>query len=466
MIIDKRITGQSGKYDSESSEVTITFQAISDDWRDGTWFILQRGIARREVVNPVTRAIEFVPIDNLLDPDNDGKTLGWLEAGMPYRFGFEHDDRIVATEVQVQDRRVLRADSPFDLQIINNVIKLVPQTRRTGLVMWTVTQTFKKRSFENSNPDEEPSEDDLFTLRVGKEWFDVPFIRDVRTNKLIINSAKDEFNPVPTKREAIRTFTLSRKERQNRMTLYDQYENVVNADWWYGAKPGTILMESIVPNWDGNIFTVEYTWKYNRRGWGEKYLDTGLRELKENVQNLQDLDGNQFTLKEKKYYPILSTGSQTPVEEPVKLDGTGKVPVHKATKICPFIDDQGQAMTDDETGEILWYETGEIVYDVLADADGNPISDGDGNYKLIPRDYANFPGVDVPFDYPSELDPDSIVYDENQKVDVEKSIFRPISEDQQHYFWKYRAMNFNILKLPNPYAVTPMNKPDVNNREW
>jgi hypothetical protein len=346
--------------------------------------------------------------------------------------------------VQIQDRHVIRAEDEFELKRVGNFFAMKRNDFRQALVLWTVTQTFKKRSFDNSEVKDEPSEDDMFTLRYGKEWVEVPFIRDIRTNKLITNSAKDKFNPVPTRREAIRTYVLSRKERQNRLRLYDEYENVVNADEWHGMPAGTVLMESITPNWDGNIFSVEYSFKYNRRGWGEKYLDLGIRELRQERIDETD-ETNPKTIK--KYYPILSEGSQTPVEEPAKLDGRGEVPVHRKNKVCPFLDDQGKPLLDDETGEVLWFEEGE----------------------KNEKDYPNFPGVDVPFDYPSEFNRD-VLNSPNEQPTADQLAdprnYRPIPQERQKQFWKYYSLPFDVLKIPDPYRVDTYQPPNRDNESW
>jgi hypothetical protein len=450
MIIDKKLVSQSGKYDAENASVEITWNVLSDNWEDGTWFVLQNGIARHP---------NGLPKDNLINPD--GTANGWLEYGMPYKFGYEHDYRIVASEISVSDRKVIRGENEFEIKIIDNLIKLERIPYRMAIVQWTVTQTFKPPSFENDEPDDEPSEDDLFTLKCGKEWIAVPFTRDVRTGNLILNSAKDAFNPTPSKQIAIRTYNLSRKEKQNRLRLYDEYENVVNDHEWYGMPRGTVLIESIQPSWDGKIFTVEYDFKYNKNGWGEKYLDTGLKECRQEYVYEKDSDGfiDPTPKRVKKYYPILDSGSQTPVEEPAKLDGSGQVPYHRETKVCPFLDDTGQPVTDHETGEVLWYETGEIVQVTVVDDKGNETE--------VAKKYENFPGVDLPFDPPSRAIPETVHTDQETGLpDLENAVFEPIPESEQNYYWKYEEKNFDLLRIPNPYTVTPPKNPDTQNQKW
>ncbi|MDR1181125.1 MAG: hypothetical protein LBL13_04020 [Bacteroidales bacterium] len=412
-----KITSHSGNYSADEASVSITFIAFTDDWRDGPLAIVTQGVA-----------------DNIVD--DNGKVLGWLNRGKPYKFGNETDERIVASDVEVSDRKVIGTDNEYDISIRSNDIKLQHNDHRQALVQWTVKQNFKKPDLDNQEEsdkdDPEPSEDDNFTLRYGKEWIEVPFIRDVNFGNLITNSAGDAFVPTPTMKKAIRTFTLSRKERVNRLKLYEKYENVVNKDSWYGAKPGTVLMESITPSWDGNIFTVEYLFKYNEKGWGEKYLDTGFRELF--TYKIKDKSGeeNEF----KTHVPINAKGSETPVEEPAKLDGNGRVPIHRKDRVCPFIDSNGNIITDNNF-EQLWYEKGDPVY--IADKDD----------KKYEKPYENFPGVDVPFDALVE--------------NPETGKWEELPLEKQHFFWKYKAIDFKPLLLPNPYNIKLKPKPIVTN---
>jgi len=192
--------------------------------------------------------------------------------GEPWNFGNDSDSEVVASSTEVSDRKAVDADDEYEIFLRNGEISFERNAFRSAVIQWTVKQTFTKRSFENIEPDDEPSEDDFFTLQYEKEFVEVPFLRDLRTGAVIVNSAGDAFIPTPTRKEAIRCFALTRKERKNNCKMYDMYENVVNEDRWHDFGPGTVLMESITPNWDGHIFTTTYKFKYNRNGWGEKYL--------------------------------------------------------------------------------------------------------------------------------------------------------------------------------------------------
>jgi hypothetical protein len=170
-------------------------------------------------------------------------------------------------------------------------------------------------------------------------------------------------------------------------------------------------MESITPDWDGNVFTVTYTFKHNQRGWGEKYLDTGLREAR-----LEKITVNGEPRTIKRMHPIQLSGSQTPVEEPIKLDGQGRYPIRRADKKEAFIDLAGNPVLHPDTGEPLHREEGEAV-------PGKDAKDRD--IKEVPYDH--FPGIDLPYDPPNT------------------------PENKKRYFWKYAEREFASLKIPNPY---------------
>lgn len=362
MIFEKRITSVTGKFDSESPEYSVTFKVLSDNWRDGPLAIQVQGVADKIA-------------------DGSGRVQGWLPSGQPWIFGNEIDVRVAASAVEVQDRRVIDSDEEYEIHVRHGGIEFDRSEHRRAVVQWTVKQNFKKPSFDNQDPEEEPSEEDTFQLKTSKEYYDVAFERDIRTGKPIVNSAGDKFRPSLSRRKVIRIFSLTRKERPNKLKLYEQYEDVVNKDEWYGAKPGTILMESIIPDWDGNIFTVTYSFKYKADGWGEKYLDTGFRYIREKeieypVWNW-DMSVSLKKTKIKECFSALSDGTQTNVEEPIKLDGEGRLPIRRKDKKEAFVDLDGQPMKDPDTGEILYREV------------GKPILDKDK--KEIP--YKNFPGT-------------------------------------------------------------------------
>lgn len=407
MIFDKRITSITGKFDSESPEYTITYKILSDNWRDGPLAIQMQGVAKSIV-------------------DASGRVQGWLKQGEPWIFGNENDRRVKASAVEVSDRKVIDSDEEYEIYIRNGGIQFSRSEHRIVVAQWTVKQSFKKESPENEEPDDDPSIDDAFQLRTSKEYYDVAFTRDMRTGKPVTNSAGDPFRPALSRRKVIRVFSLTRKERPNNLKLYEQYEDIVNKDEWYGAQPGTILMESIIPDWDGSIFTVTYNFKYKADGWGEKYLDTGMRYVrtKETKYPVYDHVTGLLTWKTKsikEYFPILTDGTQTTAEEPEKLDGTGHVPIRRKDRQEAFVDFDGFPMKDSDTGEILYRET------------GDPILDEKGNEIL----YKNFPGIDLPFDPPDTPAKD------------------------RHYFWKYKELDLEPLRIPNPYKVKAKDKPTV-----
>lgn len=435
MLFEKRIISVTGKYDGQSPETTVTFHVLSDDWRDGPLEIAFQGTAKRML-------------------DDDGKVEGWLARGKHWEFGHEIDKRIVATQVEVADRKVIDSDDEYQIFVRNGGIAFDRNAKRMAVVQWTVKQNFKKPSFENQEPDDEqgdePSEDDLFTLDCSKEFYDAPFTRCERTGVEIVNSADDPFLPTPTKKKAIRAFVLTRKERKNNLKKYEKYENVVNKDRWHGAEPGTVLMESIIPKWDGSIFTVAYNFKYKQDGWGKKYLDTGLRVSVIRERRIALKDGGTRTEKVRVKLPIIPSDVGTQTEEPVKLDGGGYIPVRRKIKTAKSI--QFTTLTpiyDPKTKELLrWEET-----DPVCDPDtGAAICWEEGDSELDDKDneipYKDFPGVDLPRD----------------DYESEGLLKRVISK--RNFFWKFKELPFadpeneeHHLHLPNPYTVEPREKP-------
>jgi hypothetical protein len=81
---------------------------------------------------------------------------------------------------------------------------------------------------------------------------------------------------------------------------------LVNADVYYGAAPGTLLMDSIVPKFDGQAWKVSYNIKEREEGWETYLLDTGYysKGVNGKLESITEDDG-------------------TPISEPAKLDGSG-----------------------------------------------------------------------------------------------------------------------------------------------
>ncbi|HBT77614.1 MAG TPA: hypothetical protein DEB39_11990 [Planctomycetaceae bacterium] len=297
MIILKRIISVSHKSDGANPEASVTFHVFSDEWRDGPFQIAYQGIS-----------------DTIIDAD--GKVNGWLRRREMYRFGNDYDGRIGAAEIEVSERKIIDGDDEYEIVLNAAGVELKPNTGRTAIIRWTVRQTFRKPSPGKEEPENEPAANDPITVRISREFVEVPFLRDVRTGKLIVNSVGDPFIPTPMRQAVIRNYSVTRKERANPYAKADLYENVVNSDDWYGAAPGEMLLTTIDPDFDGSSFTVTYNFKYKKGGWGEKILDTGLRKFEVQQENGEA---------ESKYVPvrIMMQESNTPVEEPVRLDGHG-----------------------------------------------------------------------------------------------------------------------------------------------
>jgi hypothetical protein len=100
-----KITSHTGNYSADEASVSITFTVITDDWRDGPLAIVTQGVANNIV-------------------DDTGKVLGWLQRGRPYRFGNEIDERIVASDVEISDRKILDAENEYELKIKSDEILL------------------------------------------------------------------------------------------------------------------------------------------------------------------------------------------------------------------------------------------------------------------------------------------------------------------------------------------------------
>lgn len=356
MIIDIKLLNHTGKNNYDSPSAELTYAVVSDDWEDGPLAIAIQGESDRIA-------------------EETGRILGWLPPGTPYRFGNQINDRIIATEVTVSDPRVLDADNEYDFRIGPNGLGLVRNDRRRALVQWTVKQRYAER----------PMEEETFTLKTSLgEVEKVDFLFDMRTGEPVVNSVGDFFPKWDERKIYPRIYTLTRKEQLNPVKKSDIYHRVVNSDDWYGAVPGTVLMTSILPEWDGTVWKVEYKFQYKEGGWGEKYLDEGFRHwgygiLKKFRFAGDDESSITYVVDEKngrKLVPILNEG--IPVSRAEKLNGRG----HAAVQL-------------DENGLPLLNEEG----------------------KTIPLE--GFLGVQYPLG--------------------------------NEYYWKYPALPFAPLELPNPY---------------
>ncbi|MDR2757612.1 MAG: hypothetical protein LBC20_18130 [Planctomycetaceae bacterium] len=284
MIIKTILTGISGNFALDKKEVTLEWLVFSNELNDFAVAISQQGTVENMIVG--------------------GEAKGWLAPGKPYQLGNETWNTAFAGELNVSERKIIRGTGNYNIQIAGGTVGIVPITP-TGIVQWKVTQKYSTK--ENKESEEGDNTNNPFTLKMSVELEDMPFERDIRTEKLILNSAKQFFNPPPTMKRKITTYSITRREYGNPVGKAKIYSNVVNSDNFHGAAPGTVLMESVTCSFDGKVWSdVTYTFKERLDGWQTYLLDTGTMELQ---------DGKLVSI-------INDDG--TPVSEPVKLNGAGE----------------------------------------------------------------------------------------------------------------------------------------------
>lgn len=283
-IIETILTNITGNFALDKKEVTLEWLVFSDNLNDFAVAIAQQGTVESMIVN--------------------GKAAGWLAPGKPYQLGNEQWETAFAGELSVSERKIIRGTGNYNIQIGGGTVGMVPITP-SGIVQWKVTQKYSTK--ENKESEENDNTENPFTLKMSVELEEVPFERDIRTNKLILNSAKQFFNPPPTMKQKITTYSISRREYGNPVGKAKMYSNVVNSDNFYGAEAGTVLMESVTCHFDGKVWSeVSYTFKERLDGWQTYLLDTGTMEYKD-----------------EKLVAILNDDG-TAVSEPVKLNGSGE----------------------------------------------------------------------------------------------------------------------------------------------
>ncbi len=290
-LTDIVLVSTSGSFQLDTKEVTIEWLVFSDNLNDFTVEIAKQGQVEEMIV--------------------DGEAKGWLWPGSPYVLGNDTWPTAYASNVDVSERKIIRGDGQYEIEFADGTVRFA-KIAPTGTVRWKVVQKFSTKSSDKG--EENPSVDDKITISVSKEFEDVPFERDIRTGKLVLNSAGEFFVPAAVMRKAKRRFAISRRENPNPLIKSDAYENVVNSDNWYGAAPGTLLMESITCDYNGESWeNVTYNMIYKADGWQTKILDTGLNEREsKDFHALGEL------------VPITLGGSETSVASPAKLDGRGQ----------------------------------------------------------------------------------------------------------------------------------------------
>jgi len=290
MLIEKTLTAHTAANDVDNPSAGATFTVVSDDWQDGPLEISLQGIA-----DCIT--------------DSDGKLHGWLAPGAFYRFNGTTDERLIAGTIEVSDPKVRDVYGTYNLDIGPKGIVLRPGMASDVRVYWTVRQKYVER------PE--------YTIECKHEVEEVRFLYDWATGQPVANSAGDFFPSEPKMKIPLMVYEITRREWNNPISVRQLYTYSVNSDPWCGAAPGTVLIDSILPKWNGNYWEVKYVLKFKENGWGEKFLDEGLREI-ENGKRI----------------PITDPSTGTPFQKVVKLDGYGRFPVQRDSQGNPILDAQ------------------------------------------------------------------------------------------------------------------------------
>ena len=291
-MLKKKLTGHTATNGTQNPTVTTVYTVVSDDPLDGPMQISLQGLG-----------------ENIADAT--GEILGWVRPGLYYQFGGFTDPRLMAGKIEVSDPKLLTSSAEYALQVGEDGIVVIPNPVTEPRIQWTVKQTF--------------SEIPEFTIECKQEVEEVRFLYDEVSGNPVVNSAGDFFPSEPKMKIPILVYEITRFEINNPVAKRESYTYAVNADVWCGAEPGTLLMDSVLPTWNGNQWNVKYVMKYKQRGWGEKYLDEGLREIKNG-----------------KLISILDPNKGTDITNAVKLDGHGRFPIERDGQGNPILDEKGQ----------------------------------------------------------------------------------------------------------------------------
>lgn len=155
-------------------------------------------------------------------------------------------------------------------------------TTEVDINIWTVTFTY-------TTPDSsDPCEINPLTCPIEISWStekeEEVFNADV-DGKKVVNSAKDPFQPLPTRLKSRVVLTAQKNFAAFDGSIALQLDSKVNADAYSGAAPGTLLssIESATLLWHkviGYYWQVRVKLTYNEDGWNPmKILDAGMREI-------------------------------------------------------------------------------------------------------------------------------------------------------------------------------------------
>ena len=278
-IIDIYLTDTEGSFEADDSETTLEWVVYSDVILDYAQRIVAQGM-----IPPGAPLIVR------------GKAQGWYPFGTAYRLGNDVKSDIFAKRVEVFDRKIIRGRGDFLIQNLAIVEIFDPEN---PIVQWRVRQTFTTDpKNDEPKPQEELSEDDKFTISVSYEWEDAPFHTDVVTGQPIKNSAGMSFNPPAYRRRKLPVISLTRKEYGNPVDKALAFSNTVD---------GIFLIDTIITQFDGKIWTVTYNLKTRPEGWTTQIMDTGYYWRDPQT-------GRRF--------PIIGDDG-LPVSEPARLNGNG-----------------------------------------------------------------------------------------------------------------------------------------------
>ncbi|MDR1382783.1 MAG: hypothetical protein LBJ67_02885 [Planctomycetaceae bacterium] len=286
-ILEIILTKHSGDFNHAEKSISLEWLVFSDEISDFSLSIYQQGL------------LDFG--ENLID--SDWNALGWARTGAAYQFGSEVAPGLYAQGASVFDREIIQGVNSLSVKMEEGtpVIVDVPPD---GVVRWHVSQKFSNQA-NKAVSQSATSTDDKIKISMSVENETEPFIRDVITGNMVVNSAGQFFNPPPEKTKKIIVYSISREIFLNPLMKAKNYSNVVNADAFYGAAPGTLLM-NMTCNYDGNTWTETYEIRERLEGWETYLLDTGYEEIVGGeLRKILDDDG-------------------TPVSEPAMLNGTGQ----------------------------------------------------------------------------------------------------------------------------------------------
>lgn len=118
--------------------------------------------------------------------------------------------------------------------------------------------------------------------------------------RAILNSAGDPFSD-PVEIDDMRpVLSVSRNEPSFNYSLAYSYKDAVNADFFFGAPPGTVKVANIgstrkfKENY-GYYYTNEYTFHFNPQGWDVILLDQGFREKVSGKKKNIEVQGKEVT---------------------------------------------------------------------------------------------------------------------------------------------------------------------------